>query len=450
MNHSLPERQLRPLHWMDWLGLLTIIAVAGLIFLDYRPEDPRRWLALPVLGGLIWLVIYPWQPEQLLRNPLRYLLGTAMIAALFWLNASLTGLIVIFFVLSAEVMSLHPWRTGLFWIVVWGGMTTLFLGLATGDFPMAILHGSAITSGYLFVGSAASAQQRAELAHSESQRLLTELQIAHRQLMDYAANAEEFAITQERNRLAREMHDTLGHRLTVAAVQLEGAQRLIPRDPDKATRMVATVHAQVVEGLAELRRTVAALRAPVEEDLSLPSALTRLANHFQEATGITTHLSLPVKMPPLPPEHRHALFRMAQEALTNVQRHADARTVWIQVRAMGDMNVADGKVNPEIQLTITDDGRGLPAGGTSGYGLSGLDERAQQLGGRFVIRNGSSGGVQLAMNLPLPLPLPADETGLNAEQSPQFSTIPTIICAQVIEETKESKNARANSSPPRR
>jgi signal transduction histidine kinase len=411
---------------MDWLGLLTIIAVAGLIFLDYVPEDSRRWWVLPVLGGLIWLVIYPWQPEQLLQNPLRYLLPTALIVVLYWLNASLTGLIVILFVLSAEVMALHPWRTGLFWIVVWGGLTTLFLGLATGDFPMSILHGSAVTSGYLFVGSAASAQQRAELAHGESQRLLAELQIAHRQLMDYAANAEEFALTQERNRLAREMHDTLGHRLTVAAVQLEGAQRLIAHNPDKAQQMVSTVHTQVVEGLAELRRTVAALRTPVEEELSLPSALTRLANHFQEATGITTHLSLPGKMPPLPPEHRHALFRMAQEALTNVQRHADAGAVWLQVDTTGDANVAGSRVNPAIRLTITDDGRGMPVERTHGYGLSGLDERARQLGGQFVIRTGSYGGVELVMSLPLPPSLPANEAGSSFSQSPQSLQSPQI------------------------
>jgi signal transduction histidine kinase len=411
------------MHWMDWLGLLTISAVAGLIFLDYAPEDPRRWWVLPVLGVLIGLVIYPWQPERLLQNPLRYLLGTAMMVVLYWLNASLTGLIVIFFVLSAEVMALHPWRTGLFWVAVWGILTWLFLGLASGDFLMALLHGSAVAAGYLFVGSAASAQQRAELAHIESQRLLAQLQVAHRQLMDNAANAEEFAIAQERNRLAREMHDTLGHRLTVAAVQLEGAQRLIPREPDRAQQMVSTVHTQVVEGLAELRRTVAELRTPVEEELSLPSALTRLANQFQEATGITTHLSLPVKMPPLLPDHRHALFRTAQEALTNVQRHADARTVWLQVDTTGAVNGAGGRENSEIRLTITDDGRGMPAERTSGYGLHGLDERARQLGGRFVIRNGSRGGVELLMNLPLPPPLPANEADSSLSHSPQSPQI---------------------------
>ena len=138
------------------------------------------------------------------------------------------------------------------------------------------------------------------MARRESQALLADLQEAHSQLQEYALRAEEMAVVEERNRLAREMHDTLGHRLTVASVQLEGAQRLCDQDQERAAGMVGTVREQVREALGELRSTVATLRTPVEADLHLRSALRRLAAHFEEATGLAIHQVLPDEMPPCP------------------------------------------------------------------------------------------------------------------------------------------------------
>ena len=175
-----------------------------------------------------------------------------------------------------------------------------------------------------FFGAFANALLRADAARRESQALLDELQQAHEQLQEYALRAEEMAVVEERNRLAREMHDTLGHRLTVASVQLEAAQRLCPTDAERAAGLVGTVREQVREALGELRGTVATLRSPVEADLQLRSALRRLMDHFEEATGLTIHRVLPDEMPPLPDAHRLALYRAAQEALTNVQKHAEA------------------------------------------------------------------------------------------------------------------------------
>jgi signal transduction histidine kinase len=189
------------------------------------------------------------------------------------------------------------------------------------------------------------------------------------------------------------MHDTLGHRLTVAAVQLEGAQRLIPRDPERAARMVGTVRDQVREALSELRRTVATLRTPLEADLSLPTALARLATGFEGATGVAVHLTLPQDMPPLPAAHRLALYRAAQEALTNVQRHARARDVWLRLTCQ------DGAV----ALLVTDNGVGMPADAEgAGFGLRGLRERATQLGGQLSLGSRPDGGAHLSLRLPLP------------------------------------------------
>lgn len=395
--------RLRRLHWMDWIGLSTLLMVTVLMFVRYAAGDGRRWAVMGLMALFAALLL---DHDRFAAWPsgrhLRYALLTGLIVLLVALEANFNGVIVLFFILSAEALVMLPRRLGYAWVGLWGVATMALLVYLNGDLWLGVLNGLGVLGGYIFIGSAANAQHRAELAHTESQRLLAELQAAHWQLQEYATRAEELAIAQERNRLAREVHDTLGHRLTVAAVQLEGAQRLVQRDPGKAERIIETVRQQVVEGLGELRRTVAALRAPLEAELSLPHALMRLVANFQEATGVVAHLHLPETLPPIPDEQRHALYRTAQEALTNVQRHAAARTVWIDLRWGDRGSQRNDASNSEIQLCITDDGRGLPVdAATRGYGLRGLQERAEQLHGQFVMDSRSGGGTRVDVVLPL-------------------------------------------------
>lgn len=399
-----------PNNWLDWLALITVVVVAFFAFSFYPAGDMRRWGLLGLF--LVFTAALVWLPDQITTpgvfNRLehgRLLFLTLVTFGMVALGCNLTAIIILYFLLSGRALAIFPDRTGYTWILALGGLTTTMLVYALApEWELALLNGLGATCGYLFVGSAANAQRRAEAADATSRRLLQELQIAHQQLQAQAAHAEALAVAEERNRLAREMHDTLGHRLTVAAVQLEGAQKLIKRDPDKAVHMIGTVREQVLEGLTELRRTVAALRTPLEENLPLRTALTRLTTTFTEATGIQTELSLPATIPDLSPDHRHALYRAAQEALTNIQRHAKAKQAHVEVALMGDETVADGMVDTKILVTIADDGIGLNgSASTHGYGLQGLAERANQLGGEFLIQPRSEGGTRIVMSLPLPL-----------------------------------------------
>jgi signal transduction histidine kinase len=274
-------------------------------------------------------------------------------------------------------------RPALLWILGFLALTYVFAAML-GGWLEGLLFTLPYAGGYLFFGTFGKALRDSQLARAESQRLLEELRAAQEQLKD-------LAVAEERNRLAREMHDSLGHRLTVAIVQMEGAQRLIPTDPERAGRMVSAMREQMKEALAELRRTVATLRTPLADDLPLDAALQRLAHGFQESTGLAVHLSL-APLPALTEAQRLALYRTAQEALTNAQRHAQARTVWLEMRVAGDT----------VHLTAADDGRGFPAdlnGG--GFGLRGLQERATLLGGTVALEARPGGGAQLSFSLPL-------------------------------------------------
>jgi signal transduction histidine kinase len=285
-----------------------------------------------------------------------------------------------------------PLRQGVYWIAVYTATTTasFAVGINLGEGLVALVLYGVL---YAFMGAFAGALARADAARRHSQTLLAELQEAHRQLQEYALRAEELAVVEERNRLAREMHDTLGHHLTVASVQLEGAQRLCPTDPEQAATMVGTVRDQVREALGELRNTVAALRSPIETDLDLRSALRRLIDNFERAAGLTVHRIMPEGMPPLPDAYRLTLLRAVQEALTNIEKHAQANQVWL-VLTIG---------NEAVTLLVGDDGKGVSrTAGRAGFGLQGLRERAAQLGGELHVEPRPGGGTQLSLRLPLP------------------------------------------------
>lgn len=379
------------------LRLVAFITLGTVGFVQVRNlyQTGARWdvAAVLVLAFGVLQACIPQEEAPDWQAHLFLAISAGLVGGLLASAPEATLYPILFCILSPQAMLLFPHRLGMAWIGVFlliiGGNQLRVAGLPEGLFGLAVY--AAANS---FFGIFAYALNRADEARRESQRLLVELQAAHRQLAAFADRVEELAVVDERNRLAREMHDTLGHRLTVAAVQLEGAQRLIPHNPERAAGMVGVVREQVSEALSELRRTVTTLRAPLEEDLQLRRALQRLVNHFEEATSITVHLMLPDERPDLSDPYRVALYRAAQEALTNVQRHAQAGEVWVQLIQQ------DGR----ITLLVGDNGVGPTAKtpSNSEFGLRGLRERAARLGGEMHVDPRPGGGTQLRFSLPLP------------------------------------------------
>ncbi len=387
-----PFRAARILN-MAAYGIMAAVSLS-LLWQAFSLRYPNRWFVLGLLLAVAALFVLHSRKDSAAdsrRTHLYLAVQALLIAILEMNNPSYFGAAVLFFMLSAQAATSFPWRTSLVWVGLFTLFTAVLLVVRGGldALPILPIYGG----GYFFFAAFAHQTHQAEEARHESQQLLAALQEAHRQLQEYAVQVEELAVAQERNRLAREMHDTLGHRLTVSVVQLEGAERLIPDDPARATQMVKTVREQVRAALGELRRIVAALRPPLEADLPLPRAIVRLTDEFQKATGIAVHRSLPPAIPPLPPAWRLTLYRTVQEGLTNVQRHADARRVWLAVQVNDQM----------LTLRLSDDGRGWsPGEPQQGFGLRGLRERAHQLGGELHLETGLKGGAAIILRLPLP------------------------------------------------
>lgn len=206
---------------------------------------------------------------------------------------------------------------------------------------------------------------------------------------------------QERNRLAREIHDTLAQQLAGIALHLETADLQLPERPREAQERVRRAVELVREGLAEARRSVDDLRAAPLEGTSLAEALRNLGALFTHQTGIRTHVELdPHTLPDLSADAETALYRIAQEGLTNIRKHAAAHRATVRVTVSGR----------SLRLEVRDDGRGFHAAvepGEGRLGIAGMRERAHLLGGQLRVSSAPGRGTRVVVRLPLP-PTPED------------------------------------------
>jgi len=243
---------------------------------------------------------------------------------------------------------------------------------------LALIYGTGIVFVVVFTRVAAS-ERKARTALAEANQLLR----------DHAAQVEELATTKERNRLAREIHDSLGHYLTVVNVQIGAAQAILDQDHQRARDHLSNAQALTQEGLAEVRHSVAALRASPTESGPLPEALAKLAEQWN-AAGLRANFAVAGTIRPLTPQANLTLYRAAQEALTNVGKHAHATSVDL------NLDYCDGD---SVHLSVKDNGVGSD-NSEGGFGLLGVRERVQQLRGEVRVRTGSGKGFMLEVELP--------------------------------------------------
>lgn len=206
------------------------------------------------------------------------------------------------------------------------------------------------------------------------------------------ATVEQLATVQERNRLAREIHDSLGHYLTVVHLQLQIAARSLGTDVEAAAAAVARARQLTHEGLEDVRRSVAALRAPTAQDRPLSEAIATLVARLA-ATGTAATFATRGDPRVLPPAVSLPLFRTAQEALTNAEKHAAAAHVAVELAYHAEA----------VELVVHDDGRGDTGDAGArprGFGLLGVRERVALVGGSVEIATTPGEGFRVRVVLP--------------------------------------------------
>jgi signal transduction histidine kinase len=220
---------------------------------------------------------------------------------------------------------------------------------------------------------------------AEKEALVTKLSEVNQQLRSFALQVEELAATKERNRLAREIHDSLGHHLTTIHVQLQAAKAVLHQDTAKAEVALEKARTLTQDALSDVRRSVAALRTL---ERPLPEALASLAKETS-AAGTPTELSVSGTPRQLGPHVEGSLYRIAQEGLTNVRKHAQATQCTVTLRYQPQM----------IELSIEDNGVGT-SDSSGGFGLLGVRERVALLNGELQINTAPQRGLKLQVSVP--------------------------------------------------
>ncbi|MDP8940761.1 MAG: GAF domain-containing sensor histidine kinase, partial [Actinomycetota bacterium] len=215
-------------------------------------------------------------------------------------------------------------------------------------------------------------------------RLTTDLQRSRERLV---TTREE-----ERRRLRRDLHDGLGAQLAGLNIQAGILRRLIPHNPEAADELVVELRDELRAAISDIRRLVYDLRPPALDDLGLIGALDRLAERYgAQDDGLRVAVEAPEELPPLPAAVEVAVYRIAQEALTNVVRHARA----------GECIVRLAAVKGWLKMEVSDNGIGIAKEPGIGVGLISMRERAAELGGSCLVESPAEGGTRLSVHLPL-------------------------------------------------
>ncbi len=197
----------------------------------------------------------------------------------------------------------------------------------------------------VFLSGFAFLRVEAETGRRQTRLLLHELEDKNLQLANFAAEREQQSRVEERQRLSRELHDTLGHTLTTSIVQLEAAEKLFEQHPGRVKQILTTARSLLKEGLDETRNIVRLLDKNAAEALSLTDLITPMVNNFQAATGLSISLRIACEKAIIYSPCKQHLVRIVQEAMTNISRHAEASEVTIVLTA-----------SDVIELTIEDNG----------------------------------------------------------------------------------------------
>jgi len=282
---------------------------------------------------------------------------------------------------------MFPWREH---VLSLGVITILVV-------PMLVAGRVEGVVGIRFTSKRAFRTEEMELAQALANQTMLALQLTR-----LSAQSRQSAVMAERNRMARDMHDTLAQGFTGVIVQLEAAADATSKGLTKeAEEHLARAGDLARESLREARRSVRALRPRALEDKDLCEALGNLIRTMTAGTTVKAEFIVQGEIKPLPPEWDQNLLRIGQEVLTNVLRHAQASRFKAQIAFAPDA----------IRLELRDNGHGFdPAGRSDGFGLLGMRERVEGMGGRLTIESSAGTGTAISIVLPLPETLPTSDS----------------------------------------
>ena len=338
---------------------------------------------------LLYGLLLGLEPLITYQHPLRghqyLLIQLALIGIALLLYYELDFFAILLMPLAGQAAFIFPRRTAVAWVIIF--LAANFLGQIhqfgwPGSLPFIFLYGA----GILFVFAFSLITLSADASRRRSEALLAELQT-------YAGQAEALAIAQERNRLARELHDSVAQTLYGLTLQAEAANRKLAAGQLEAVAdYLRFFRDSTQQTLLETRLLIFELRPPILDEVGLTNALQTRLEAVESRSGLDYQLDL-VDVERLPSQVETGLYRITLETLNNILKHARASQVNLSLQQIGE----------RIRLEIRDDGVGFDPEALlpHGYGLQGMRERAEQLGGSFNLQSEPQVGTTIIVEIPI-------------------------------------------------
>jgi signal transduction histidine kinase len=383
---------------IQWAAYVILISIMVLYAVDHPQSTVREFtITMSILGILLLLnvlwedILSHFHSKQVGTWFLLILSSGFMLASLF--TGELYNVFYICFMLAAQASLMLQIRPAILFSLA---ISLAFLGVVAKLIgPTGQIAGIAVSLaiGLTFVITLSQVLRLYERQIDRTRLLLEDLKQVNAELVAARQKEKDLAVAEERVRLARDIHDGLGHHLTVLSLQLQAAEKNLNSNPGLAATAIGTSRQEVQAALREVRQSVAALRQTPVNTQNLPDAIRNLAADFENSTGILVTMKLSGQPVILNPAVAMTLFRAAQEGLTNTQKHAQ------------DVSRVDLSLvfkSQEVSLELQDDGKTSDKiTSTPGFGLAGLLERANLLGGEFTTGANPECGFLLKITLPL-------------------------------------------------
>lgn len=357
------------------LAVMSLLGVRGL----HTVQSQLVALGLCAAFGLLYRFVFRTGYYE--KNPVIYFGSQWVVLILLLLLQSTTvdALNFLFLIVTIHAALVLTRNAAFLWIVAY------YLTICVAVFITGGLNGFYAAAFYLVAyivcGFFGYILQQAELAREYNQQLVEELQSTQQKL-------QELAVVEERNRLARDLHDSVKQQVFAISMQLSAARTALS-DSDKAYQPVIQAEKLAQHAGTELTTLIHQLRPQSLESKTLPVALREHVTEWSKQNNIETHLSIDDDLP-LNVNEEQTLFRVIQEALSNVARHSHATHVTIELL----------HVDSEILLCVADNGKGLDMEHVQkGVGLDSMRERLTQIGATFHVESEKDGGTQITSKL---------------------------------------------------
>jgi signal transduction histidine kinase len=381
-----------------WIGYLVVLALISQSFPRPQRMHPLYYVALGCIAVLCLILSYwNWIQERLRKAFIPLIVAIITILPVVFSNiisrlpfafpgplgprfTTPESLVLVVFPFLFVALMLVAWQ------YKWQYVLLVILGIAGLNFGMIwflaglgsppFLGGITVTliQTIIFLAVGFSISYLMSRLNKQQQSLAE----ANIRLTHHASTLEHLATSRERNRVARELHDTLAHTLSGLSVQLEAVKAYWDVDQQKARSTLEESLKEAHSGMGETRRALQALRASPLDDLGLSLAVRTMVEDAAARANLALNSSVADELPSLSPDVEQCIYRVAQEAVTNAARHAKAKTLTVNLESTGE----------KVTLTVHDDGVGFDVekkDKANDYGLEGMQERAQLVGGELTV-----------------------------------------------------------------